>query len=329
MKIRLSAVPILCFSLAMGASCSAGSQCLVFLSRSMPLTELSDLYRWYEGQENVTLVFRGFAGEQEPGRELAELNRTISSYKKGINIIINPVLFRRYGIESVPSLVITGADGEPAAAVSGSSRCGYLERLMEGQREKFRDYGRAGPGSAIIERDFSEVMKQRILNTDWERKKQQAVEGFWHHRRFFRLEHTSEGRVRRVDPTFITTVDITAGDPPVLLHPAGTAVNPLSGRDFPLRLVVFNPLIPEERRAVCAYLERTAADKNPVKLVADEIDRSDGWNFLTRLEEEFNQHVYLLGRELIDTFALEFTPSVVYRKGSDPFFTVEELGHEN
>ena len=304
MKIRLSAVPILCFSLALGASCSAGSQCLVFLSRSMPLTELSDLYRWYEGQENVTLVFRGFAGEQEPGRELAELNRTISSYKKGINIIINPVLFRRYGIESVPSLVITGADGEPAAAVSGSSRCGYLERLMEGQREKFRDYGRAGPGSAIIERDFSEVMKQRILKTDWERKKQQAVEGFWHHRRFFRLEHTSEGRVRRVDPTFITTVDITAGDPPV-------------------------PLIPEERRAVCAYLERTAADKNPVKLVADEIDRSDGWNFLSRLEEEFNQHVYLLGRELIDTFALEFTPSVVYRKGSDPFFTVEELGHEN
>ena len=88
-------------------------------------------------------------------------------------------------------------------------------------------------------------------------------------------------------------------------------------------------LIPEERRAVCAYLERTAADKNPVKLVADEIDRSDGWNFLSRLEEEFNQHVYLLGRELIDTFALEFTPSVVYRKGSDPFFTVEELGHEN
>ena len=329
MKIRLSAVPILCFSLALGASCSAGSQCLVFLSRSMPMTELSDLYRWYEGQENVTLVFRGFAGEQEPGRELAELNRTISSYKKGINIIINPVLFRRYGIESVPSLVITGADGEPAAAVSGSSRCGYLERLMEGQREKFRDYGRAGPGAAIIERDFSEVMKQRILKTDWERKKQQAVEGFWHHRRFFRLEHTSEGRVRRVDPTFFTTVDITAGDPPVLLFPAGTAVNPLAGRDFPLRLVVFNPLILEERRAVCAYLERTAADKNPVKLVADEIDRSDGWNFLTRLEEEFNQHVYLLGRDLIDTFALEFTPSVVYRKGSDPFFTVEELGHEN
>lgn len=121
MKHRLSAVPILFFSAA--GLCGGGADFCpardmycnpavtaataefsenfslpefdephyyVFISRSMPEHELAELFQWYEGAENATLVLRGTVNEKNPGAELAALQRELGKIGDGVNIEINP-----------------------------------------------------------------------------------------------------------------------------------------------------------------------------------------------------------------------------------------------
>ena len=47
----------------------------------------------------------------------------------------------------------------------------------------YHDYGTAGQTFEIIERDLTEVMKEKIKTVDWMRKKEQALENFWSRRK--------------------------------------------------------------------------------------------------------------------------------------------------
>ena len=370
MKHRLSAVPILFFSAA--GLCGGGADFCpardmycnpavtaapaefsenfslpefdethyyVFISRSMPEHELTELFQWYEGAENATLVLRGTVNEKNPGAELAALQRELRKIGDGVNIEINPALFRKFGIETVPTIIETGRYGNATKRLAGITDTGYLKKISADQKEMYHDYGTAGQTFEIIERDLTEVMKEKIKTVDWMRKKEQALENFWSRRKTPALPHSAVYRKRKVDLSFTLSHDVAGIGRDEIIYRAGTEINPLKIRKFPLKLIVFDGSNGREIKMVSQYLAGTgsavsdsAGDKggdgrkSEIMLVVSNLDASSGWNGFRQLEEYFDSGIFLLTPELIKRFNLEFTPSAVYQEPTEDVITVEELG---
>lgn len=301
---------------------------LVFASLSLEGEGLADLLEAASVMPGTAVVFRGLPEGMKFSQGIAWLQQMAAQHDPMPNIMLDPTLFRRHNIQSVPTVVmleeatVVGHERDELARVAGLTDPAWLaERVERGERG---DLGNKGPVAAVEERDLIEVMQERVMAIDWEAKKEQAIERFWSNQDFLWLPTANQPRTRRIDPRVYVTEDITDADGQVLVA-QGTYINPLELRPFTQAVVVFDPL---DRKQV-ELLDRmlpTIASREGVQtttLIATQFDRLEGWDSYRSVTDHFDAPVYLLTSDIVQRFELERIPSVITSDGQA--FVVEEL----
>ena len=319
---------------------SKGEATYIFVSYSLSENVLEDIVKQHKGRDDVTLVMRGVPQGMNIPEGIRKMQAIANSVEPIASVIIDPALFREYGIKQVPAVVRVGRspsalalspDMRPGrkfapliAKVSGLHNDKWLmERIEAGEKG---DMGVQGSLSEIEEPDLIEEMKKRVALIDWEQKKEEAVKRFWKGQTFDVLPTADLQRVREIDPTILVEKDLKdlAGN---CIRKAGDRVNPLQIRPFTQTLLIFNPVSEEEMFRVETFLsERSQRGLAAPVMIATQIDKAKDWDGYKELTDRLDAHVFLLTPEVKHRWRIEKTPSVVTADNRRHVFLVQELG---
>lgn len=323
-----------------GKSLYTEHRMLIFASLSLGDQGLDDVLTAVSGQPDAVIVFRGIPEGMNLGQGVKAIQDLAAKKDPVPNIIINPMLFKKHAVTSVPTIVML--DGEQltdqlpkvVAQVSGLADPRWLSRQV--QLGETGDLGVKGPVEQISEPDLIDVAKARLAAIDWTAKKEQAVKRFWHKQTFYELPTATKARTREVDPTVVVTKDIASADGSVFAR-EGDLINPLCDsrltcepgtRPFTQAVVVFDPQDKKQMALLTKALPgiRSEPGVNRITFIATSLDKEQGWEDYERVSDLVGAPVYLLTPDLISRFGLEFTPSVITAKNR--MFLVRELVEE-
>lgn len=296
---------------------------LVFASLSLGKQGLSDLLSSASGRE-IMVVFRGIPEEMSLGKGVMVIQKLAAEHNPVPNIIIDPTLFRQYNIKVAPTIIYkeAGEEGNEVARVRGLASINWLlQQVANGEKG---DLGLRGDVQEIAEPDLIDVAKQRAANIDWDKKKQDALDGFWRKQSFDFYPTATTYRKREIDPIVVVTEDIIAPNGQVIAK-KGAHINPLEQRPWTQAVVIFDATNSKERKAISMHLpaimEREGL-RRKMYLTTD-MDTDRGWDAYKELTDEYSSPIYLLKPEVASRFQIEKTPSVVTAR--DGMFVVEEL----
>lgn len=262
----------------------------------------------YKDDSSVSIVIAGLPTScADKGfacaiRKLYEL----SGDQEGAHVSIDPVSFRKFGITSVPAMVLL-RQGKEVARVSGLANPDWLRKQVE---SKTGDLGKYGPTVDVAERNLMDQIRDRMAKVDWAKQKQEAMDGFWKHQKMVPLPRATENNERRFTPTVEATADITDMKGNVLVA-KGTEVNPLEKVPFTRSVIVFNAKDPAEvAEADRLRLDAWSRHKKPILVATELPDASfDGH---AKLESKFDgAPVYLLNKTMENQFQIRKTLTVV------------------
>lgn len=295
-----------------------GRRTLIFVSRAMPDAELKSILLEHADDPTVQLVVRGFPEGVNTAQAIADLQRLVMATHSKAGVIIDPPAFKRHNVTAVPVTVLE-EDEVALLTVRGNSSAQYVaDAYAAGQRA---DLGTVGPTIDISERDLVDVMQERAHRLDFDALKKAAKDRFWANQQYFELGRVVENRMREIDPTVIVSQDILDSTGKVITA-RGTRINPLDVRPFNQRLVVF-----DGRDEAQVRLARKEYDEHApmtrVTLILSALDTTDGWAEFQKLQGYLGAPLYVLTPEVLNTFALEKTPSIVYAAGNK--FVVQEI----
>lgn len=299
---------------------------LVFISKSMGESYLKQLFNEYADNPDVLFVFRGI----DEGESLANgILRIHNMIKTGTpNVVINPVLYKEHAIEVVPTIVKVSERGEykkekrtVIAHVEGTTSVEWVKRNSKNPNT-FKK--RVGPIEKIIEPDLIEVAKNKVLEIDWEEKKNQAMAGFWGKQDYLDLPRAAKSIKREIDPTVVITADIRTPDGNYVRR-KGDRVNPLEIRDFSQAIFVFDATDKKQVAIVKEQLGFVKA-KNKYKkvtLISTSFDKERGWDFYREITDSFDLPVFKLTPDVMKTFQLGAVPSLI--TASNKRFVINEF----
>ena len=151
-------------------------QFTVFVSRSLPDSELKALFAAAAGHRDVRIVFRGM----RPGERLDAAIRGWQALLRGLDppptLELDPPAFQVAGVTAVPVLRLEER-GQEVARVRGTLALDWFAREVAAGRRG--DLGSYGPMAAIVEPDLLAVLRQRAAALDWDRLKTQAQARYW------------------------------------------------------------------------------------------------------------------------------------------------------
>ena len=225
-------------------------QTYVFISQSLGEETLKSIFERCADRDDIVYVMIGVAKDMGIADGIKWIQTFASQFEPQPNILIDPVLFERYGIKRVLAVVI--AESAPYAIPGMKKRkTGKLiakalgladdkwvkEQIDLGQTG---DLGVRGETYAISEIDMLAMMKERVAKVDWQAKRDAALRNFWKTKTFDILPTASVSRTRIIDPAIYVENDIRdlAGR---YIRRAGEKVNPLDIRPFTKVMIVFNP----------------------------------------------------------------------------------------
>ena len=296
----------------------SNNKLLLFVSHKMGDSGLKLALASAAGKSEITLVLRGIPEGKSIGKELLKIQKLALQNGTKADVIIDPTLFQKHNVYTVPVQVMTGTDGEQIARVTGiTDPLWLMTRVKAG---KLEDFGTVGPTSEISEPDLVEVMKAKSRAIDWEKKKEQALARFWDKQTFYSLPSAPKENIKYIDPTVVITRDITAPNGNIIAF-AGTRINPLDLRPFNQAIIVFDATNPSDlSKAFDEY--QKLKDQKKVTLLTTRFDRVKGWDDYRSLTEMFNAPVFLLSKDIKDRFKVEYVPSVI--TADDKQFIVHE-----
>lgn len=284
---------------------SPSRQLTVFVSRSLPDSELRALFTATAGRRDIRIVFRGI----RPGERLNDAIHDLHTLLRGIEspptVELDPPAFRAAGVMAVPVLLLQER-GQTVARVQGTLALDWFEREVAAGRRG--DLGTYGPMQAIAEPDLLEELQRRVARLDWNRLRNQAAARYWQRATFIELPPATENRTYGVDLSVTVGADIPALDGRFVAR-AGDRPDPLQFLPFTQRLIVFDATRPEQV-TLARQLLADAGGKRTV-LLATRLDRATGWNSLDTLEQTLAAPVYLLNAAVRDRFRLERVPAVI------------------
>lgn len=339
-------------------------QNLLFISYSLGEIALKEVLETASQDQSIALIMRGIPEGMDIWGGMAQLQRLAAEYDPMPNIVLDPTLFEKYQVDIVPTLIFLEKDeleleplsreeldklynplnpnyetpnqelggaeqGQPKsvllkeiARVSGLTDPEWIKRQIK-QNQK-GNFGIKGPVLEIAERDLIEVMKERVLQVDWEEKKRLAGERFWNNQKFIYLPTNQKEQIHYVDASVTVTRDIITPDGQFIAQ-AGDTVNPLATRPFTQAIVVFNPAEKKQLHWIRDALPAIEKGKGVKKVVyiATQLDTDDGWEGYEALTNELQAHVFLLTPDVRDRFELRSTPSVI--TANETHFVVHEL----
>lgn len=277
----------------------------LLVSWSLGEAEIKQLLQSYDGDESVELVFRGVPEDMPFALALAKLQRLSLETKTKTSVLINPVVFEEAGVDQVPAIRKL-VDQKAVYLAKGTTSTASADEAFARRKEPVLSLG---PLVEIAERDLIEVMKERLAKVDMEKMKARALNTFWDKQTFAELPRAARHRVRALDPTVLVPADMTAADGTVI-HKAGDRINPLDMRPFTQRLVIIDPLDPQQ----VALAKKQVADygaKQNVVVIVSRVAREQGWDGFAALQNEIDHAAYVLRDDVRSRFAIDFVPSVV------------------
>lgn len=277
----------------------------ILVSWSLGEAEIKQLLQSYDGDESVELVFRGVPEDMPFALALAKLQRLSLETKTKTSVLINPVVFEEAGVDQVPAIRKL-VDQKAVYLAKGTTSTASADEAFARRKEPVLSLG---PLVEIAERDLIEVMKERLAKVDMEKMKARALNTFWDKQTFAELPRVTRHRVRALDPTVLVPADMTAADGTVI-HKAGDRINPLDMRPFTQRLVIIDPLDPQQ----VALAKKQVADygaKQNVVVIVSRVAREQGWDGFAALQNEIDHAAYVLRDDVRSRFAIDFVPSVV------------------
>ena len=317
--------------LAAGTPPPAGERMLLFITLGeKPAEDLEANRRLFqdirETSPETVIVLRGLP---RGGRTLGDLFKYLRPLltKDGPLVMLDPRLFRRYGVTVSPTLVYE-RDGVALAWARGIINAQWLKTRVE--RDKARgDQGKWGETAAIAERDFIDEMQSRLAGIDWQAKKDKAVAAFWQKQKFLDLPRTRTEKVFYLDATYKVEQDFILPDGKVIAR-AGDKIDLFKIMPPTFMLVVFDAADPQQ---VDWALKtgREYAGKHRVKYIATRIPdcQEHGWESWARLHQTLAAPVYLLNQTVKDRFKLAHAPSTVRFVKARRRFEVKEVCVEN
>jgi conjugal transfer pilus assembly protein TraW len=284
---------------------------IYFVSLGMPTLQLVSILQEASGRRDVRVVFRGV----RPGATIGAFARQLRALVEELDPIpevgLDPPLFREYGVQSVPELVL--AIGGATYRARGSIGVDDVEKRIS-QAPEVTDLGRFGPTYDILEPDLITVMQERLAALDVAALKRSAQESYWQRgAEFVELPKAQQDVERTVPTTVEVTADITGPDGTIIAR-AGEVID--LARYVPLTkwYVVFDATDAGQRAFARDWIARADAAGRGVSLITTRLDVTRGWQGLTELQRELGLPVYLLRRDLVDRFDLRAVPSIM---GSD------------
>lgn len=343
-------------------------QNLLFVSYSLGESALKEMLEIASIDQSVALVMRGIPEGMDVWAGMAQIQRLAAEFDPVPNIVLDPTLFEKYQVTMVPTLVFVeqrqprepdltheemdkrfnplNPDYEPPTLADSGSKVdvGNQSELKEIARVKglsdpewikrqvkygqIGDLGIKGPVLEIAERDLIEVMKERVMQVDWDEKKRQASKRYWSNQRFIHLPTNEKEEIRFVDASVTATRDIVGSDGQFIAH-AGTTVNPLSSRPFTQAIIVFDPTDKKQLHWIRDALPAIEQSEEVKKVVyiATQLETDDGWDNYEALTDELDAHVFLLTPDIKERFELRSTPSVI--TANSTHFVIHELFKPN
>lgn len=279
----------------------------IFVSLSMPEAEIKAAAR-AATQNKAILVFRGIAKDQDIRSISLPLLPIVKDIKPVPAAMIDPSLFTRFAVTSVPTVIEVNDKGEVRQA-HGLLGFEWLASQEPG------DLGQRGSVYEIAEPDMIEEIKRRIKAYDWETERKNALAHFWERRTDeVKLPDATANSDRRIDPSIVSTRDISTPDGKVIAV-RGQKINPQ--KMLPMRhvYIVFNAA----NKAQAAFAKKLGEEKlknhKPVVFMFTEVDVSRGWEGFNETQENLEGPVYRLPKNIAEKFQLQAVPSMIEGDG--------------
>lgn len=279
----------------------------IFVSFGMPLEELKAAAK-EASETTAALVFRGVA-EGENTEQLAQrLADVISGIKPTPGAIIDPLLFNKMTVSTVPTMVSIDAHGH-TRRVRGLPGFLWLDKQGEG------DAGQKGPVYAITEPDMIGEIKRRIGATDWEKHKRAAMANFWKGQgEGIDLPGAKTDRERLLDPSLTVAQDIYHPDGR-LIAKKGQRINPQTLLPMRHVYIIFDATQPDQIGLAKNLGDQAARKMKPVVYLFSKFDHQKGWEQYNTLASEMDAPVYPLNKALLKRFQIQALPTVIEGRG--------------
>jgi conjugal transfer pilus assembly protein TraW len=288
---------------------------LIFGSLALPRETLRALLD-QAADAGVVFVLRGVPPGTSIPHVIRQLRDVIGSGRPA-NVIIDPSLFRRYSIEQVPSFVLQRPGSAGVVTVEGAVTTSWVRRMAARAGPEGANLGHRAESYPIGEPDLVTELQRRMATIDWDAQRRAALNGFWaRYDQFVTLPDAKERKEFQIDPTVEVTEDVREPNGETLVK-AGELVNPLSMAPLTKTIIVFRGTDSKQVNTAGGLARAAQAHGHGVILLTTEIDRVNGWEDLSRLEQELSAPVYLLTRSLADRFRLQHVPSVIVGRGKN------------
>lgn len=290
---------------------------LIFASLSMHHQTLHDLFISSQKYPNSIIVFRGVPENSNLTEGITLIHSLINGLEPLPNIVIDPTMFKKNNIDTVPTIVIK-EQGQEQARVLGLISPEWILNEIE---DDFRgDAGVKGNTYEIAEPDLIEVMKSKVAGIDWEQKKQNALNNFWKKQEFISLPVASKYNKRELDPSVLVTKDIVTANNEIIAK-KGDVINPLDLRPFTQTVFIFDPTDKRQTNVILTIKDNIKTPR--ATFLVTSMDREKGWTFYNEITDLLDAPIFYLTQDIKDRFLIEAIPSVITADGRK--FIIEEL----
>ena len=281
--------------------------CWLFVSFGMPDEELKACAK-EAAETGAVLVFRGIREGENTGTLALRLAALAQAIKPTPGAVIDPLLFRRHNVLSVPALVSADRQGR-TRKVAGLAGFSWLERQDVG------DLGQKGPVYGITEPDMVTEIQRRIALTDWASQKQHALDHFWKGLAAGTdLPEATTSGVRYLDPSITVTQDIYHPNGKLIAR-KGDRLNPQALMPMQHDYIIFDATQKKQVELVKRLQSHHAAGKRPLVFLFSRIGTDKGWDAYNTLSAELSGPVYQLNKALKERFQIRALPTVVEGHG--------------
>lgn len=296
---------------------------ILFLSLSMPEPAIKEAFR-VAVEKHIPIDFIGLVTKSPRLQDSVMYLRSIAK-EAGVSeepwVQLAPNDFVKYGVNMAPTLVQDEGNGH-FHRLEGSLNVDYFnEQVKSAQSDHSYLNDKAGPSFPIKETSLIDDLKERMNQIDWEAKKKQAVDRFWQNQYFTDLAPAQKNESWGIDPTARVKSDVTNREGQVIAR-QGDVTNPLALPHLPVRMIVINPLRPEELDFVKEYRTKHPFQGQTV-IMGTTFTRDRGWDVLKNTTETLKARIYLAPQVLVERFKLTGTPAVI--ETADKIFHVQQF----
>ncbi len=279
----------------------------IFVSMSMPAQELKAAAEEASATKS-SLVFRGVEKGGDTGTITRRLYATVKNIKPIPGAVIDPLLFTRFDVQAVPTMIETNADGETRTA-RGLPGFAWMSKQDAG------DLGQRGPVFDIDEPDMIEEMQRRMSEFDWEKEKKHALDNFWAQQKdSINLPVAEKNRERRIDTSIVSTQDIFHPDGRLIIK-KGQTINPQALMPMRHAYILFDATNKKQVELAKKIGDEMLVKQKPVVYLFSKMNTGNGWDHYNQTTALMNAPIYKLNKTIIERFQIQALPSVVEGQG--------------